>query len=374
MSRVILCLLHLPPPHIGPSVINESVIQSLSLNPEFECDVFPINTSNHIQQINRFSLKKVSVLFTMSFKLIRRLLNRKYHLVYMSLTPTGIGFLKDFILVMILKMRGVCRLYHLHGKGVHEKQNVFMTWLYRLCFKGSHVILLSESLYPDIKCYVPREQVSVIPNGVPEDIDAKAWEKIRERRRQPHVFHVLFLANLVRSKGIFTALEAVRQLQQKELKFQFSVVGADFDVTQAELVEWVEQNDLQETVFVLGYRSGAQKREIFERADIFIYPTQKDTFPLVLLEAMQYGLPVVSTFEGAIPDIVDANQTGFLVAPGSATDLAEKIEFLMKDTEWRSNMGEQARAKFVREYTFFIFEHRLSAVFKKVSDDRAALS
>jgi len=81
---------------------------------------------------------------------------------------------------------------------------------------------------------------------------------------------------------------------------------------------------------------------------------------------MQAGLPVVSTFEGAIPEIVDDGVTGFLVPQKNPQALAEKLEILIKDSELRQKMGAAGRKKFLEKYTVDKFENNLLAIFKEV--------
>ena len=372
MIPKILFLAHLPPPRIGPAAVNEALLASPGLRTEFDCDVLAINTSSRMKDLNRFSWSKTAQAFILAGRLAGILRKKRPALVYMTLTPTGIGFLKDMLLVFVVKAFRVGIVYHLHGKGISSRRGLFWAFLYKRCFSSTRVILLSESLYPDIQRFVPRSRVFVIPNGVALGCGAVEWEKVRERRKSPHVFTIFFLGNLVKSKGVWTVMAAALKLKDKGLPFRLCVAGADFDVTREELSLWAEQNGLEGEVSLPGFLAGPRKAESFQAADIFVYPTVNDTFPLVLLEAMQYGLPVVTTAEGAVPDIVDANQTGFIVPPGDAAALAERIEFLMREDQWRWNMGEQARAKFLQEYTFEVFETRMQGVFKTLTDETRA--
>ena len=92
-----------------------------------------------------------------------------------------------------------------------------------------------------------------------------------------------------------------------------------------------------------------------------LFPTfyHNECFPLVLLEAMEHGLPCISTTEGGIPGIVDDGKTGFLVPKHDAVALADKIEMFIRDTDLRHKMGSAGREKFEREFTLEVFEKRM---------------
>ena len=80
---------------------------------------------------------------------------------------------------------------------------------------------------------------------------------------------------------------------------------------------------------------------------------------------MQHSLPVVSTFEGAIPDVVEDGVTGFLVPQKDPVALAEKLEILIRNPEMRNQMGEAGRAKYEREFTLERFERRMVEILER---------
>jgi glycosyltransferase involved in cell wall biosynthesis len=81
---------------------------------------------------------------------------------------------------------------------------------------------------------------------------------------------------------------------------------------------------------------------------------------------MQFGLPVISTFEGSIPDIVINNETGFLVETQNAQMLAEKIAILLKDKDLRIEMGKKGYERFINNYTLNHFENSMNKTFWKI--------
>jgi len=355
-------LVHLPPPYIGPAVINRMTLESEFLGQRFSFEPVSVNTSTDLREIGGTSVPKVFMFFSIVGRVLQRLLQRKYALVYMSLTPTGIGFYKDCLLVLLVKLFGVKRVYHLHGKGIARYQDGFHRFLYRWCFRKSSVILISEKFFEEIRTYVPRKDVSILPNSVAVTRDQAYVQNLIRQRRQHTRLSLLFLSNMVRSKGVFVALEAAQRLKQKGHAFFFYFAGDWCDITPQEFSDTVERLSLQKEVIHKGFLPFSEKEKLWEEADIFVFPTYNDIFGIVNLEAMHYALPVVSTYEGAIPEIIDDGVTGFLVPPRDPRALAEKLEVLMNDAALRERLGEAGRRKVEQQYTFNIFEQKLSKI------------
>jgi len=78
---------------------------------------------------------------------------------------------------------------------------------------------------------------------------------------------------------------------------------------------------------------------------------------------MQFGIPIIATREGAMPEIIDDKITGFLVDKNQPEQIAEKIKILFNDEELRRKMGEAGRKKFLEKYTLEIFEQNMKKVF-----------
>ena len=102
-----------------------------------------------------------------------------------------------------------------------------------------------------------------------------------------------------------------------------------------------------------------EKEAFFRQADIFVFPTYYETFGLVILEAMEYKLPVISTNEGGIPDIVKDGENGLICEKQNPYSLADCIAKLLDDEELRVKMGNAGYDKFCREFTLQQFEHRM---------------
>jgi glycosyltransferase involved in cell wall biosynthesis len=150
----------------------------------------------------------------------------------------------------------------------------------------------------------------------------------------------LFFSNLVVNKGIFVLLEALALLNERGIPFHATFAGAwESQTVEEKCGRVVREKGLKGLIDLCGPKYGDQKRHTFSEADIMAFPTYNDAFPLVILEAMSHSLPVVSTVEGAIPDMVLDGETGFLVPRQDAVALADRLALLLTDAELRKRLG-----------------------------------
>jgi glycosyltransferase involved in cell wall biosynthesis len=255
-----------------------------------------------------------------------------------------------------------------------------------MVFHNTDVILISDKLYYDFEKYVPHDKVHYCTNGIPEYSDkatddrlpiaiGKATdpfnpEKAHDSGRKTHGIYnetcnLLFLSNLFTSKGTFILLDACRLLKDKNLKFHCTYSGGEGDITSKQFISKVNELGLGDCVTYEGMRLGDEKKKVFSEADIFVHPSYSDCLPLVILEAMQNSLPVVSTIEGAIPDAVEDGVSGFLVPVKHPAALAEKLEILINDSDLRWKMGEEGRKRYEQKFRLEIFENRLHEILLK---------
>jgi glycosyltransferase involved in cell wall biosynthesis len=106
--------------------------------------------------------------------------------------------------------------------------------------------------------------------------------------------------------------------------------------------------------------------------DLVAFPTYNECFPLVLLEALCYSLPVVASNEGGIPDIVENGVSGYLVGKKDAQGLAKMLELLIVDRALRTSMGYEGRKRYKQHFTQLRFETRMRDILWSILADQAA--
>lgn len=357
-----LFIVPLPPPVHGSSMVSQSIKDSDLLNEAFDMDFVNLSTSRKVEEIDKRSwtlYARKAVRFIGSYvKTFWLLATRRYDLCYLGITCHGVGFLKDAPFVLLCKLFGRKIVIHQHNKGMSKDvDKPVYRWLLPMVYRNTRVILLSWRLYPDIEKVVKREQVMICPNGIP-DTNSKEISV----RKHNDVPHILFLSNLIISKGVLVLLDALKILKERGCQFVCNFVGGESKELETKrfLCE-VEARGLNGLAVYHGRKYGKEKEKFLRKADMFVFPTFyfNECFPLVILEAMMYGLPVITTDEGGIRDEVKDGINGFVVKPQDATALANAIQRILEDEKARKAMGTEGRRMFKERFTIECFENNI---------------
>lgn len=370
ISKTIVFLLHLPPPIHGSSMVGKWVRESKIINSNFQGKYINLLASKTVGDSGQVTVRKLLEFIKVWFQVLDILLFDRPAIGYLALSTTGVAFYKDVALVLLLKLFRVKRVYHLHNKGIQKASLKRLNKvLYEFAFSNATVIILSEHLYSDIAAYVPFKNIRICPNGVP-----KINISFKYKKNEDAIVQILFLSNLIKSKGVFILLEALAILKKRMIKFKAVFVGSEADISISNFNEEINRLNLLSEVSYLGKKFGQDKEMILQQSNILAFPTfySKECLPLVLLEAMQYGLPIISCPEGGIPDVVKDGVNGYLVAQKDSVALADRLEELIKDPELRTTMGENGRQVFKEKFTLSIFERRLKQILEEVAEIKEA--
>lgn len=364
MKKRILFFLHKPPPVHGSSIMGGLIEKSSLINSNFKTKYINIGTSNSVKQINKWSLLKVFKYCMILLKTILQLVKFNPDIVYIAISAKGIAFFKDALIVFLSKLFKKKIVFHFHNKGVSENQNkLFYDNTYKLVFRNTKVVLISKLLYNDVKKYFNHKNVFYCKNGIK---DSKI--NIKKMKNKSGKTRILFLSNLIETKGVFILLEALKILKKKKIDFFCDYAGGEGDISLEEFNKKVEFFGLKKNVIYHGKKFGKEKKALFLKADIFAFPTfySYETFGIVNVEAMMYGLPVISTNEGAITDVIDHMKNGLIIEKQNPYELSKAVEYLIHNPEKRYKMGVNAQNKFKKEFTLKVFEKRLLTILQKL--------
>ena len=355
----ILLVASFPPPVHGSSLMSQYIKDSGVFKDCYDCDDVNISTSRKIDEIGRRSPMKLIRWTTALLKLLILLMRHRYQVCYMAITCHGPGFIKDAPFVLLCKLFGNKIVIHQHNKGMANDIDRFpYKWLLPLCYKNVKVILLSWRLYSDVEKIVRKEDVVICPNGIPE-----IGYEYKDRHND--ILHSIFLSNLIESKGVIVLLDALKQLKEIGFSLICDFVGGETkEMDKVRFEREVTKRGLNQTAYFRGPMFGKDKERYLSDADVFVFPTfyHNECFPLVLLEAMQYGLPIITTDEGGISDMIENGVNGLICKKRDAESLAACLEKLISDELLRKRMGEIGYEKFKKKYTLQVFENKMMEI------------
>lgn len=200
--------------------------------------------------------------------------------------------------------------------------------------------------------------VYVISNGV--DL-----EEIRDIKpyiilKHPSIF---FVGGLGNEKGIDLLLRAILIIKEKIPNIYVYIAGRGSRET--DLKKLAKELNIEESVKFLGFISNEKKYTYYKAADVCAIPSRLENEPIVLLEAMACGTPVVASNVGGIPFVVEDGKTGLIVEPENIGDLADKIVTLLKDEKLRRKIGEAGQEK-VKEFAWDKIAEQTVEVYKEI--------
>jgi len=178
---------------------------------------------------------------------------------------------------------------------------------------------------------------------------------------------LLYVGRLAATKGLPILLESLVVLKKTFPDLVLTVVGDGSD--KILLQNMVEELKLQQAVEFVGYQSQTKVREYIQHTDIFVLPSFAEGIPVVLMEAMAAGVPVVSTRIAGISELVEHGVSGYLVPPGDVTSLASAITTLLVNDQLRTAFGVAGRTAVEKNFNLEKEAKHLHSVLTSVLTD-----
>lgn len=244
---------------------------------------------------------------------------------------TGSSFWRTLIMAAMVKTMRRSIVYHMHG-GDFQSYAKRYPRLVRLMVENSDCVIALSAYW---KAYFETtfccKQVEVVPNVIepPVTIGAKPNDGI---------CRFLFLGLVGKNKGVWDMLETMRHHKARFAGRVQLIIGGNGETEL--LCQRIKEYSLEGLVSFEGWVAGEKKARLLTEADAFVLPSYIEGVPISLLEAMSYGLPVVTTGVGGIPNIVSNGVNGYMINPGDTAAFADCMDKLAGDAELRKKMGE----------------------------------
>ncbi len=421
----LLVFAHTPPPHHGQSYMVQLMVNGFggdrrkaNSGPEgatppatangspFGIECYHVNArlSQKLEDIGDFRIGKVFLLLGYCLQAIWCRFRYGVRTFYYIPAPGKRSALyRDWLVMFICRPFFDRVILHWHAAGLAKWLEVVVSMrsrslTYRVMKQVDLSIVLSKYNRADAEKLFSR-QIRVVNNGIPDPCplfsqDVLLRRKARFAARQkllagaaltaaetqpaggnPHLIKVLYLAHCTHEKGLFDTLTAVAlanaRLRQRQAPVSLRLVVTGGFVTaheKAEFEQWLAQPGMADMVQYLGFVSGDQKHQLLREADLFCFPTyyENENQPVNLIEAMAFGLPILTTRWRSLPELFPANYPG-LVNIRSPEQIADRLLALMT-----IETGEGFRDIFLRTFTLERHLSSLAEAFAQIEVSRPA--
>jgi glycosyltransferase involved in cell wall biosynthesis len=341
-------------------------------------DVLTYNTNlgprdyGSVNKVNTANIRR----FFRNARGLRTIARREHPDIVHFHTSRHLAMLKDLLLVAVLKANCRCKVVgHIHHASypsllVGGSNTARGLQLQLLMASFDRMILMSESINRELSLKLNpaclrrfKAKARVIHNFIPlPHLPNPSNERLR-------AVTLFFIGNVGAQKGIHDLIESAGALNRAGMRFELVLAGPfDSAAFGARLKQRVADLGLGKMVRFTGPVFGAQKDALFRAADIFVLPSYGEGIPLSMLEAMSYGLPVVATAVGGIPEVLVEQELGFLVKPGDVPALSSALQTLIGSGELRQTMGRLGRKRVEEFHSPARFLSELGAIYSEFSE------
>jgi glycosyltransferase involved in cell wall biosynthesis len=217
----------------------------------------------------------------------------------------------------------------------------------------------------------PVETITVVPNAISPDMLERAEQALdgSTPRRGPPM--ILYAGRLAAVKGTLLLLEAATRVLRVFPEAEFVLAGPwQLSLPPSEWARLVSRADAGTRITWLGHQDGEGLAALYRRAAVFVLPSHYESFGIACVEAMAFRVPVVATSAGALPEIVEDQHVGLIVAPGDPEALANAISRLVADPDLGRRLGDAGRARVLSRFTPEIVKDRMLKVYERARSGR----
>jgi colanic acid/amylovoran biosynthesis glycosyltransferase len=257
-----------------------------------------------------------------------------------------------------------------HGLDISGNLQIYGDRLYDQLFEQGDIFLPISEYWRNRLIKLGCEPNKIIVHRMGIDI-----QKFTFTCREPPTngqIRLVTIARLVEKKGLEYGIRAVAKLAKVYPNIEYSIIG---NGTLREFLEQlIQELDVGAKVKLLGWRQREEVIEILNRSDVLLAPSvtsqngDQEGIPVVLMEAMAMGLPVISTQHSGIPELVEHGVSGFLVPERDTDGLAEKIKDLIEHPELCVQIGQKGRMKVEESYNINQLNNQLVGIFQHLQE------
>lgn len=349
MKKNVCIIGPIPPPINGNSKALDTLIRSKAFDDTFNKFIVDLSSSK-IGVSGKISFEKIKTVLSAKRKIKNISSNNNIDMFYLTIAQSTVGCIRDIVIIReIFKVNeGAKLVIHLHGGGFKSflsKAPKILRFLIEKYYSKSNVaIVLSDGLKIMFKNIIEEPNIRIVNNCVDDEFVFIKEDLINKTSllKSYNPIKILYLSNMIKTKGYFDLLQAVKILTVSNIPVYVTFAGKfSKEDEKNEFFKFVTENNLENNVEYVGIVQGESKKTILLENSIFVLPTYypQEGQPISILEAMAAGMPIITTRHGGIPDVIDDGENGYFVKPQNPDDISEKIKYLYNNKGLIAEIG-----------------------------------
>jgi glycosyltransferase involved in cell wall biosynthesis len=284
--------------------------------------------------------------------------------LHINLAAGGSAFRKAF-LARVARRLEVPYVVHLHGSRFHQFWSsagpYFRKQVNRMFAESAAIIVLGSYWSKLVKDHVleVENKIVVLPN-------ATAPIRVARTSTTDGRARISFLGELGQRKGTPQLVEALGRLAGRQ-DWTATIAG---NGQVPETIARIVQLGIEDRVKVPGWLDSSATNNVLRETDIFVLPSFAENLPMSILEAFAFGIAVIATPVGAVPDVINHEYNGLLVPAGNVDALTDALLRLIEDAKLREFLGAAAKREHSKRYQIDAYITRLSDIWLKAAAKR----
>ncbi|MCF9423834.1 glycosyltransferase family 4 protein, partial [Vibrio parahaemolyticus] len=283
--------------------------------------------------------------------------------VYLTTSRTSSGFIRDFFVINSCKLLGIPVVNHLHGADFVSFRNrtLFLKPFIDFTYRNINCsIVLSESMKKQYDLY----------SGMRLEIVSNFFEEpcVKFEKKSTYgVLDILYLSNIIYSKGIFHLIDAVKQLNENGYKVMLNIAGSpmgdEYMSAQDAATLFYDKTKGVDFIKYHGVALNSEKDKLLINADVFCLPSfyKTEAQPISIIEAMASGCLIITTKHNYLTDLVSNNE-GLVIEPESVAEIKNALVFAIENPKVLNEVSNHNKTYAIEKYSSSNYLERLSEI------------
>lgn len=266
------------------------------------------------------------------------------------------SFYRKSLFIIISRLLHKKIIIHMHNgyfiRFYDNSNKVIKKFIKHICSKASNIIVLSQGWKAFYETFIPADKIRVIQNSV-ELIEPNPYKNEEK--------FILFMGKLDEKKGIYDLFNVIPDIIVKFSEIKLVLAG---DGDTKKIKQYVNNLGISDYLDFTGWVGSVEKHKLFSQTGIFVLPSYAEGLPMSVIEAMAYGIPVITTDVGGLPEVIENGVDGIIIKPGDRDALRDNILKLLNNADYRRKLSNNGYNRIGKEFNSKLFMEKISGVLK----------